>query len=153
MNLRKINFKSLLFYSLIPLMLGFIVAMIIPDYKDFYSSLNKPFNLPAIVFPIVWSILYVVMGIAAYFVDEEGDDKAIRLYYIQLFVNLLWTPVFFGLKSLLWGMIVALLLAILVILTAIKFYQSRKLSGYLMIPYVIWSLFALYLTISIYALN
>lgn len=153
MDLRKINFKSLLFYSLIPLMLGFIVAMIIPDYKDFYSSLNKPFNLPAIVFPIVWSILYVVMGIAAYFVDEEGDDKAIRLYYIQLFVNLLWTPVFFGLKSLLWGMIVALLLAILVILTAIKFYQSRKLSGYLMIPYVIWSLFALYLTISIYALN
>lgn len=153
MDLRKINFKSLLFYSLIPLMLGFIVAMIIPDYKDFYSSLNKPFNLPAIVFPIVWSILYVLMGIAAYFVDEEGDDKAIRLYYIQLFVNLLWTPVFFGLKSLLWGMIVALLLAILVILTAIKFYQSRKLSGYLMIPYVIWSLFALYLTISIYALN
>lgn len=153
MDLRKINFKSLLFYSLIPLMLGFIVAMIIPDYKDFYSSLNKPFNLPEIVFPIVWSILYVVMGIAAYFVDEEGDDKAIRLYYIQLFVNLLWTPVFFGLKSLLWGMIVALLLAILVILTAIKFYKSRKLSGYLMIPYVIWSLFALYLTISIYALN
>ena len=153
MDLRKINFKSLLFYSLIPLMLGFIVAMIIPDYRDFYSSLNKPFNLPAIVFPIVWSILYVVMGIAAYFVDEEGDDKAIRLYYIQLFVNLLWTPVFFGLKSLLWGMIVALFLAILVILTAIKFYQSRKLSGYLMIPYVIWSLFALYLTISIYALN
>ena len=153
MDLRKINFNSLLFYSLIPLMLGFIVAMIIPDYRDFYSSLNKPFNLPAIVFPIVWSILYVVMGIAAYFVDEEGDDKAIRLYYIQLFVNLLWTPVFFGLKSLLWGMIVALFLAILVILTAIKFYQSRKLSGYLMIPYVIWSLFALYLTISIYALN
>ena len=153
MDLRKINFKSLLFYSLIPLMLGFIVAMIIPDYRDFYSSLNKPFNLPAIVFPIVWSILYVVMGIAAYFVDEEGDDKAIRLYYIQLSVNLLWTPVFFGLKSLLWGMIVALFLAILVILTAIKFYQSRKLSGYLMIPYVIWSLFALYLTISIYALN
>lgn len=154
--LKKINLRSLLFHMLIPIMFAFIISMLIGDYSTYYNSINKPINVKEIVFPIVWSILYLLMGISAYLIDNQenvNSDKAMRFYYFQLILNLLWTPVFFYFK---WRGISALLtvaLTIFVFITMYKFFKINKISGYLLIPYFIWTIFALYLTVGIYFLN
>lgn len=154
--IKKVNLRSLLFHVLIPIMFAFIISMLVGDYSDYYNSINKPLNVKEIVFPIVWSILYLLMGISAYLVDNSTDpksDTAMRFYYFQLILNLLWTPVFFYFK---WRGVSALLtvaLFIFVLVTMYKFYKINKVSGYLLIPYLLWTAFALYLTVGIYFLN
>lgn len=151
-----LKLKSLLFHIFVPLMLSFTITMIIPSYDGFLKSLNKPLEVPSIVFAIVWPILYILMGISAYIVDnkESGDvSQAMKVYYIQLFVNLMYPVVFFYLKSIVFGTILTLVLLGLVILTMVKFKKISKLSFYLLIPYLLWLLFANYLQVGIYFLN
>ncbi len=73
--IKKVNLRSLLFHVLIPIMFAFIISMLVGDYSDYYNSINKPLNVKEIVFPIVWSILYLLMGISAYLVDNSTDPK------------------------------------------------------------------------------
>ena len=154
--MRKINFKSLLFHLFVPLMLSFIISMLIGDYSSYYNSIVKPVTVPSIVFPIAWTILYLLMGVSAYIVDNSDDpnsDKAMRFYYIQLVLNLLWTPVFFLFQLRGISVILTVLLLLFVILTAYNFCKINKISGLLFIPYILWTVFALYLTTGIYFLN
>lgn len=154
--MKKINFKSLLFHLLVPIMLSFIISMLIGDYSEYYNSLVKPINVKGIVFPIVWSILYLLMGISAYIVDNsenQNSDKAMRYYYIQLVLNLLWTPIFFYFKLRGGSVILTVMLLVAVLVTAFSFYKINKVSGLLFIPYLLWTIFALYLTTGIYFLN
>ena len=147
----KIYIKSIL----IPVIGGGIVGTIISSTID-YNSLTKPFLAPpSIVFPIVWSILYVVMGISYGILESNGqiDRKINLIYYIQLGVNALWSIFFFTLKWRLFSFIWILLLAVLVIIMIIKFYQKNKIAGLIQIPYLLWVLFASYLNIAIYILN
>ena len=147
----KIYIKSIL----IPVIVGGIVGAIISSTID-YNSLTKPFLAPpSIVFPIVWSILYVVMGISYGILESNGqiDGKINLIYYIQLGVNALWSIFFFTLKWRLFSFIWILLLAVLVIIMIIKFYQKNKIVGLIQIPYLLWVLFASYLNIAIYILN
>lgn len=147
----KIYIKSIL----IPVIVGGIVGTIISSTID-YNSLTKPFLAPpSIVFPIVWSILYVVMGISYGILESNGqiDRKINLIYYIQLGVNALWSIFFFTLKWRLFSFIWILLLAVLVIIMIIKFYQKNKIAGLIQIPYLLWVLFASYLNIAIYILN
>ena len=147
----KIYIKSIL----IPVIVGGIVGAIISSTID-YNSLTKPFLAPpSIVFPIVWSILYVVMGISYGILEsnEQIDGKINLIYYIQLGVNALWSIFFFTLKWRLFSFIWILLLAVLVIIMIIKFYQKNKIAGLIQIPYLLWVLFASYLNIAIYILN
>lgn len=147
----KIYIKSIL----IPVIVGGIVGAIISSTID-YNSLTKPFLAPpSIVFPIVWSILYVVMGISYGILESNGqiDGKINLIYYIQLGVNALWSIFFFMLKWRLFSFIWILLLAVLVIIMIIKFYQKNKIAGLIQIPYLLWVLFASYLNIAIYILN
>lgn len=147
----KIYIKSIL----IPVIVGGIVGAIISSTID-YNSLTKPFLAPpSIVFPIVWSILYVVMGISYGILESNGqiDGKINLIYYIQLGVNALWSIFFFTLKWRLFSFIWILLLAVLVIIMIIKFYQKNKIAGLIQIPYLLWVLFASYLNIAIYILN
>ncbi len=147
----KIYIKSIL----IPVIVGGIVGAIISSTID-YNSLTKPFLAPpSIVFPIVWSILYVVMGISYGILESNGqiDRKINLIYYIQLGVNALWSIFFFTLKWRLFSFIWILLLAVLVIIMIIKFYQKNKIAGLIQIPYLLWVLFASYLNIAIYILN
>lgn len=150
MNL-KIYTKSIL----IPLILGSVVGFIISSFMD-YGSLNKPFLAPpSIVFPIVWTILYVLMGISYGFLDSNSlvDTKVNSIYYWQLFVNLLWPIVFFVFKWRLFAFLWILLLALLIIVMIFRFYEKNKFAGLLQIPYLLWTLFATYLNFSIYILN
>lgn len=147
----KIYAKSIL----IPVLIGGIVGLIIPSAID-YNSLQKPFLAPpSIVFPIVWTILYILMGISYGILKSRSltDKKIDLIYYIQLAVNAAWSIIFFLLKWRLFAFIWILLLDILVILMIIKFYKKDKTAGLLQIPYILWTLFASYLNLAIYILN
>lgn len=139
------------FYILFPIILGSIVGLVVNDYS-YYSAINKPILAPPkILFPIMWSIIYLLMGIS-YKIYRDDNDSSI-LYYVQLFVNVIWVIIFFKFKLLLLSLLWIILLDILIITLLIKFYKKNKLCCYLNIPYLIWNLFATYLMISIYILN
>lgn len=147
----KIYAKSIL----IPVLIGGIVGLIISSAID-YNSLQKPFLAPpSIVFPIVWTILYILMGISYGILKSKSltNKKIDLIYYIQLAVNAAWSIIFFLLKWRLFAFIWILLLDILVVLMIIKFYKKDKTAGLLQIPYILWTLFASYLNLAIYILN
>ena len=151
MNKIKIYIKSIL----IPVIIGGIVGFIISSYID-YNSLQKPFLAPpSIVFPIVWTILYILMGISYGILESNKltNKKIDLLYYIQLGFNAVWSIFFFLLKWRLFSFIWIILLAILIIFMILKFYDKNKVAGLLQIPYLLWVIFASYLNIAIYILN
>ena len=151
MNKAKTYIKSIL----LPLILGGIVGFLISGFMD-YNELVKPvLSPPAILFPIVWTILYILMGVS-YGILKTKDlttENIDYLYYIQLAVNLIWPILFFVLDLRFLAFIWILILDVLVIIMTIKFYSKDKLAGILLIPYVLWLLFATYLNLSIYLLN
>lgn len=129
--------------------MGGIIGLIINPFMD-YQDLNRPpLSPPGITFPIVWTILYIIMGYSFYKQDEQ--NKAI--YYTQLIVNGLWSIFFFVFKWYLFSFIWIILLIILVIIIIKEFYKLNKLSGLINIPYLIWLIFAAYLSFGIYILN
>lgn len=151
MNKLKIYLPSVL----IPLLSGGIVGILISGSMD-YDKLNQPaLAPPSILFPIVWTILYILMGISYGILKENGktDDTVKILYYTQLIVNLLWPIAFFVLKWRLFAFFWILLLDFLVIYMAYQFFKRVPLAGYLQIPYILWILFASYLNIAVYYLN
>lgn len=154
--MKKIKFGKTLFYLFFPLLLGGIVGFFISGSMD-YTNLNQPpFASPKIIFPIAWTILYLLMGISYYLFQKntktENKQEAI-VYYVQLFVNALWSIIFFVWKWRLFAIIWIVLLDLLVLLMIGLFYRKVKISAYLNIPYLLWILFATYLTIGIYLLN
>lgn len=139
----------------IPVIVGGIVGLIISGSID-YNSLEKPFLAPpSIAFPIVWSILYILMGISYGILKSNFllDSKINFIYYLQLFVNALWPILFFTFKWRLFSALWIILLAILIIIMIVEFFKKNKLAGLLQIPYLLWTLFATYLNISMYLLN
>lgn len=144
-----------LLWLFIPIIGGFINGRIGKPDK-WYDNLNKPkYNPPRILFPIAWTILYILLGISYYY----GLYKMSFIYniipVIHLLLNFLYTPIFFNFKQKLAAAILTILILIFGILTAIQFGLTNKslISVYLMIPYFIWLLFANYLSWSIYKLN
>ena len=140
---------------LAPVIVGGIVGFIISKSID-YNNLQKPFLAPpSIAFPIVWTILYILMGISyGILKSKKLTSKEIDvIYYLQLGFNAIWSIFFFSLKWRLFAFLWIIILAILIIIMIKKFYEKDKLAGLLQIPYLIWVLFASYLNISIYILN
>lgn len=131
---------------LLPLFLGIIISLTIRPFMN-YDVLNRPpLSPPAITFPIVWTILYILMGLS--YLKEEK-----KIYYLQLTINLLWPIFFFALT---WYLLSSILVVVLIILVSImiyRFYKINKVSAYLNIPYLIWLFVALYLSIGVYILN
>lgn len=122
------------------------------DYNDL---IKPPLSPPGIVFPIVWTIIYLLIGISYTLLKEKGEvPKEIQqLYYTQLILNYLWTFIFFVFRLRLLSVLWIIILDVLVVIMTYQFYKQNKLSGILLIPYVLWLLFATYLNISIYFLN
>ena len=151
MNKVGIYIKSIL----IPLIVGGIVGFITSNFID-YGSLERPLlSPPGILVPIVWTILYTLMGISYGILKSNSltDNKINFIYYFQLAVNALWSIFFFVFKWRLFSFLWIILLIVLVIIMIIRFYSKNKLSGLLQIPYLLWILFASYLNLSIYLLN
>lgn len=122
-----------------------------------FDGINKPaFTPPAIVFPIAWTILYILMGISSYLIfesDSSEKDSALLIYGIQLVINSLWTFFFFNLKLFLFSFVLVLIILLLVIIMTIKFYKINKTAAYLQIPYVVWLIFAAILSYNVFLLN
>lgn len=140
---------------LIPVAVGSIVWRIMSSFID-YEVLKSPFLAPpSIAFPIVWTILYILMWVSfGILEDKKLMDKNLNiLYYVQLWVNALWSIFFFVLKWRLFSFIWIILLDILVIWMVIRMYKKDKTAGLLQIPYILWILFATYLTLAFYLLN
>ena len=140
---------------LIPVIIGGVVGFIINKFIDYNDLVKPPFAPPSFIFPVMWSVLYILMGISYGILKSNNkvDTNINIIYYLQLGVNALWSIFFFILKIRLFSIIWILLLIITIILMITKFYSKSKLSSYLQIPYLIWTLFATYLNIGIYLLN
>lgn len=153
----RIQGKPLLISLAIPLATGSLAAFLTSGSMDVYKRLNQPpLAPPGWVFPIVWSILYTLMGIASYLVwlqGGKGRGKALAWYAVQLACNFFWTLIFFnmGLYALAFFWLAGLW--VLVLLTAIRFFQQSPPAGWLLLPYLLWTAFAGYLNLGVWLLN
>lgn len=139
---------------IIILLITFGVAVLPTIFIDFNTDyLIKPALFPPkILFPIVWTILYILMSISLY-LSSKYDNEVYKVYGIQLVLNSLWSPLFFMFKTYLFSTIELIVLLFIVIIMMYQMYLKNKTAGYLQIPYVIWLIFALFLNVSIFILN
>jgi len=152
-----INIKSLVINLAIPLVVGFSANLLTRNSMEVYSNTNQPsFAPPSILFPIVWTILYILMGISSYIIlqsDSKLKSKAIYIYVSQLIVNFIWPLIFFNARMFLFAFFWLFLLLILVFYMIITFKKINKIAAYIQIPYILWLTFALFLNFSVYLLN
>lgn len=151
----KIQWKKLLICLAIPLGVGGLSALLSGGMGD-YKELNQPpLAPPGWVFPVVWTILYLLMGYASYRVVTSGKDyrQALYLYGAQLLANFLWSPVFFGLQWRLAAFFILIALWVLIWLTMRAFSKIDEKAGDLLLPYILWVTFAGYLNLGVYLLN
>lgn len=155
----QIKWKTLIFSLALPLAVGGLAGFVTSDAMASFGELNQPpLSPPGWLFPVVWIILYLLMGLAFYIVtvsdaDVEQLDAAKRIYYGQLGVNFLWSLIFFNLEQYFFAFVWLLFLWVLILITLIRFWRIRTIAGYLLIPYLLWVTFAAYLNFGIFLLN
>jgi len=153
------KFFSLIFFIVVCNLAGAMGALLTATGEgSWYMNLVKPsFNPPGWLFGPVWTMLYILMGIAVWMIWQQKKDKkikiALNLFWLQLVLNAIWTPVFFGLENtgVALGIIIVLWLVLLV--TIIKFWQIKKTVAGLLVPYILWVSFASVLNFAIWWLN
>ncbi len=151
----KIKLKKYL-YILLPLAFAIIIGYISTPYSNYESLIKPSVSPPRIVFPIVWTILYLIMGYSSYLISVSKSEKkfeCLYLYFLQLFVNLSWTIIFFKFEMYFFSFVWIILLIILVANMIKCFYKINPVASLINIPYLIWLLFAAYLNFQIYLLN
>ena len=149
--------KEKIISLLIPLIIGLISGLLSMNGIKEFATLSKPIlSPPGFIFPIVWTILYVLMGISSYLIYNEQDYQSsccLKIYGINLFMNFMWSLIFFGLKLRLFAFIWIIILDLVIAYMIYCFYKVNKKAAYLQIPYLIWCLFATYLNLAIYLMN
>ncbi len=152
-----IKLKPFIISLLITLGGGGLVAFLTRDSMDIYSNIKQPtLAPPAVIFPIVWTILYILLGVSAYMIYESKSplkNKALTVYGVQLLLNFIWPFIFFGANMFLLAFVVLMILWALSMWMIVLFYQIKPIAAYLQIPYILWLTFAAYLNLSIYLLN
>ena len=156
--MEKVNIKKLLISVITCLSAGIFGSIFTTTaVRDWYPTLAKPwFTPPNWVFSPVWITLYILMGISLYLVWEKGLQKnkdAIGIFGVQLFLNALWSYLFFGLQSPLYGLIGILVLWFAIALTMYYFFKISKKAGLLLVPYIVWVTIATFLNYYILLLN
>lgn len=155
----KIQWKPLIVCVAVPLAVGGLSALLTREGMAVYSSLETPpLSPPGWLFPVVWTLLYVLMGISSYLIYTSGAPaeeirSALRIYGIQLVVNFLWPIVFFNFGGYTAAFVLLLILWLLVLVTFIKFWRISIPAACLLIPYLIWTAFAGYLNLGVALLN
>ena len=154
----KFDKKPLIISLLIPLVTGGISALFTGGMDNFKLLNKPPLSPPGWLFPVVWTLLYLLMGFASYLVfkadsPEYKKNNALFFYGAQLFFNFFWSIIFFRWEMYLSAFIWLLIMWVLIIITAYRFYKIKPLAGYLLIPYILWVTFAAYLNFGIYLLN
>ena len=158
--IHNIDFKKLAISCAVSLGTGALSAVIsMPGMVNYQKAAKPPLTPPEWLFPVVWTILFLLMGISSYIVytnrysDSETRKQALWIYGAQLLVNFFWPILFFNLSAYLFSFLWIILLLVLVIVMTKKFHTVSPLSGILQIPYVIWTAFATYLTFGVFVLN
>ncbi len=155
----KIDYKTLFKNLAIPLLIGLASGFLTREGVEAYSqnAVMPLFTPPDWLFPVAWTILYVLMGVAAYLVETTSTEKeqktAQTLYLLQLFFNFCWSFIFFNFEAYQFAFIWIVILLALIVATAVEFYKISKPAAYLMIPYILWVTFATVLNYSVYLLN
>lgn len=151
------NRRKLLAYIIFPLAVGGISGFLTRNSINMYTSLNRPpLSPPGWVFPLVWTILYLLMGISSYLIASSSSPKkreALLLYAVQLLLNFIWSPIFFGLRNYLLAFLVLLLLWYAIYKMIRSFFPINSTAALLQIPYLLWVTFAGYLNLAIVFLN
>ena len=153
----KNKFISFILFFIITYSASFIGRMVTISLKEpWYSQLLKSnYNPPDWVFAPVWTTLYLMMTFSIWFYwhSKNREMNTIYIYFIHIVFNTTWSIVFFGLHQILLALIVLMILVILIIILIIKFKRVNYVSSYLMIPYLLWSCYALFLNFNLYILN
>lgn len=153
------KFTVLLILILLIESIGILGGLFFSTDSSWYANLNKPeFNPPSWVFGPVWTMLYLLIALSVFYViysEIEASKKRLIyfLFVLQLFLNGIWTPIFFGLKNIFLALMVIILLFITIMYLQFLFFRYRKISFYLFLPYLLWVLFAMILNFSILYLN
>ena len=156
--------RNFLISILIPILVGYCSSTISNliagiDVSTYYSQLIKPgFSPPSFIFPIVWVILYTLMGVSSYKIMKKGYElykvrDAMFYYWLQLFLNFIWSILFFGLDLRFTALVVIIILIIIVSIMVYKFSKLNKFSAYINTPYIVWLLYALFLNYFIWVIN
>ena len=155
----EIKWKLLVPALLLPLAVGGLAALLTGSAMDSYSGVARPpLSPPGWVFPVAWTLLYILMDIASYIVasssvSRERKERALCVYALQLAVNFAWPVIFFKLSAYGAAFFWLLLLLLLVLATELLFKHISKTAGKLLLPYLLWLLFALYLNLGVWILN
>lgn len=153
----KIQWKRLLVYLAIPLGVGALAGILTKDSMMQFSPLNRPpLSPPGWLFPVVWTVLFLLMGYASYLVsrsDSVQKRPALILYAIQLIVNFFWSIFFFNFEWYLFSFFWLVLLWVLILLTIRAFWRISPTAAILLIPYLLWVTFAGYLNLAIWLIN
>ncbi len=159
-SLKPRDLLGLLLALAIPLTIGSLSALTLGDTAmTWYQIINRPgWAPPGRVFGPVWTALYILMGVALWLVWQHGVDRpgvalALMLFTVQLILNAMWAPLFFGLDWIMGGLVVAILLWITLLATMVQFYRVRRSAGLMLVPYLLWVTFAVGLNFSIWQLN
>ena len=154
----KMKWKSLLVALAIPLAVGGAGALLSGGMTNYGAMVKPPLSPPGWVFPVVWTVLYLLMGWASWLVwksdaPREEKRRALILYGVQLAVNFIWPLVFFGGEMYLAALLILIALWVLILLTIRTFSGINERAGDLLIPYILWVSFAAYLNLGIFLLN
>lgn len=153
--MKNVQKSNLIISILIPLAVGALSSLF--SGKMSYSVFDRPpLSPPAYIFPIVWTLLYILMGISSYLIYTSGHAEkrtALTTYAVMLIFNFFWSILFFGRSQYLFAFVWLLALIILIVIMIYQFYQISPPAAYLQIPYLLWCIFAAYLNYMIYKLN
>ena len=156
-NMLKNKFLSFILFFVITFSASFIGGLVSINLKEpWYSELIKSnYNPPDWLFAPVWTTLYLMMTLAIWFFwhTKNRDINTVYIYFIHIIFNTTWSIVFFGLHQILFALVVLLILIFLIIILILKFKRVNKVSSYLMIPYLLWSCYALFLNLNLFILN
>ena len=153
----KNKFISFILFLIITYSSSFIGGFVTVSFKEpWYSQLVKSnYNPPDWVFAPIWTTLYLMMTLAIWFFwhSKNRDMNTVYIYFIHIVFNTTWSIVFFGLHQILLALIVLLVLIFLIIILILRFKRVNLLSYYLMIPYLLWTTYALFLNLNLLILN
>jgi tryptophan-rich sensory protein len=154
------NVALIFFWILLSYSAGIIGSIFTaPNIPTWYAALNKPsFTPPGGLIGSVWTVLYILMGIAAYLIAIKGIGQpavkaALGLFLSQLILNAFWSSIFFGWHQPLWALVEIVLLWLLILLTIIKFFSLSPAAGLLLLPYILWVSFASFLNLTLWLMN
>jgi len=153
----KIKWKELIISLVIALGVGGLSALVTRNSMMIYGQIETPpLAPPSWLFPVVWTILFALMGISSYLVytsNAQNKSSALVIYAVQLIVNFIWPILFFNMQAYTFAFVWLILLWALVLTMIIQFYKARPIAAYLQIPYLLWLTFAAYLNLAIAILN